>query len=972
MALIHHKNNSKGKAIMKNKLSRLYNITILLLTTGLLTQCNTETLTKGKVEDGFMNPPVNCQPMAYWDWLNGYVDTAKMVYELEEMKDKGMQGAFIWDVGALSDPDKTIPAGPAFLAEKSLGYISLALKTANRLGLNLGLCASSSWNAGGPWIGETDASKELLSTKEVVAGPSKQKITIGKPESPGGEAKIYSLISSIAIPHSGSNEIDYDADKAISLDKYTLGDKYIDWKVPEGKWDIISFFMCNTGQHLEVPSPNSNGLIIDMLSRRATERDFDTILARLAKVSTPENHLKFLEYDSYEVWPAKDWTPGFIQEFKTRYGYDPIRFLPLLQGYRSKDSTFAERFRGDYSRLVSDMIIENHFGQSVDIAGRYGIKMFIEGGHGGYARVDPLKALGNSDVPMGEFWNRKQFWVTKEAASAAHIYGKNIVASESLTGWQNWQQGPTDFKQLCDIAFCAGLNQIVFHNFAHNPGIAGKPGFAYHAGEHINVNTTWWDMARPFMDYLSRCSYILRQGNFVGDVCLYYGDQAPNLVPARRIDPNIVPLYDDNHCLHCGQLKPIDPGKLPGYDYDYMDADVIINRLKVSNGELILPSGQAYRMMEIPDRQDISLEVLKKLDTLVYQGAIIIGPKPARATSLKNYPACDEQVKSIADKMWGECDGKTMLSRKYGKGTIYWGKTVKQVLEEQNIPPDMEVSGVNNSDKHIDYIHRKTGTQDIYFVSNSKPAPEKVTCVFRVDIDKVPELWDAETGLIQRKVKYSKVQNGISIDLVMDPLASRFVVFKSKSTGKNDTGLDYDLQFGFDQNQEKGGIHEPIDISNNWTVKFDTSMGGPAAYHMDSLISWSDADNEGVKYYSGTASYEKDFYVSKDFLTKGTEVIAVFDDIQEMAHVFVNGKDCGIVWTLPYKADITKYLRAGSNHITVRVVNTWNNRIVGDLRNPDKKQFTRTNIKYKFKAESSLLKSGLIGKTQIFFMKRDE
>ncbi len=181
-----------------------------------------------------------------------------------------------------------------------------------------------------------------------------------------------------------------------------------------------------------------------------------------------------------------------------------------------------------------------------------------------YPRVDPLKGLGNSDVPMGEFWNRQRFWVTREAASAAHIYGKQVVAAESLTGWNHWQHGPADYKQLIDIAFCQGLNQVVFHTFAHNPEIAGKPGFAYHAGEHLNVNTTWWEMARPFMDYLSRCSYLLRQGNFVADACLYYGDQAPNLVPPKRIDPNIAPIYNDDQCLHCGQPKPVNVGALPG------------------------------------------------------------------------------------------------------------------------------------------------------------------------------------------------------------------------------------------------------------------------------------------------------------------------------------------------------------------------------------------------------------------------
>ena len=945
---------------------------IFLITTLLFTQCHTKSPSDEKLEDNFMNPPIYSRPMAYWPWLNGFVDTSKLVYELKQMKDKGMRGALIWDVGALADRDRMIPAGPAFLGKESLEYISLAMKTGKKLGLDLGLVISSSWNAGGPWVDKADASQKLVSTSQIIKGPSKSKIVIKAPETGQGETKPYSLITSLAFPSGNNKVIDLRMNKTVLLDKFTSENKFIDWDVPEGSWEVMSFFMCNTGQKLECPSPKSDGLIIDHLSRQATRNNIDTVLARLEKISTPANHLKFLEDDSYEVWEAKDWTPGFLQEFKTRYKYDAVPFLPLLQGYSIKDSILAERFRGDYNRLISDMIIENHFIQSTKIAGEKGMQIFVEAGHGGSPRVEPLKALGNTDIPMGEFWNRQQFWVTKEAASAAHIYGKKIVAAESLTGWQNWQQGPTDFKQLIDIAFCEGLNQVVFHNFAHNPEIAGKPGFVYHAGEHINVNTTWWEMARPFMDYISRCSYLLRQGNFVGDVCMYYGDQAPNLVPPDRIDPNITPLYDDNHCLHCGQLKPVNPGKLPGYDYDYMDGEIIATSMNVKNGNLVLPSGQTYRLMLIPDRDDISLDILKKLDTLAYKGAIIVGRKPQRTTTLKDYPQCDTVIRNIADKMWGKCDGKTILSNKYGKGTIYWGKTVKQILDELHIPPDMEVFGIDNSDEHIDYLHRQTETQEIYFVSNSKPEEEKISCVFRVDKNMIPELWDAGTGLIQREVNYSTDKNGIRIDFGMEPLSSRFVVFSKKSKGKNDVGLCYDLQYGFNHNQRTVEKNKSIDLSNNWNVSFNPEMGGPATYHLDRLVSWPDITEEGIKYYSGTATYQKNFTIDKNALTKGTDAFVVFEDIKEMAQVHVNGNDCGIIWMPPYKTDITKYLKAGSNNITVKVVNTWNNRIVGDVRNPDKKQYTMTNIKYKFKADSPLLKSGISGKAEIIFRNKYE
>ncbi len=953
------KNGQRNKLIIVGK-----TVALLLVTSFLLTQCNTEKPTEGKLEEGFINPSIENRPLAFWDWLNGYVDTTKMVYELEEMKNKGMQGAFIWDVGALADPEKTIPAGPAFLGEGSLGYISLALKTGARLGLNLGMIASSSWNAGGDWIDEGDASKELLSSTQIVIGPNKKKIIIGRPKSLRNEANAYSLISSIAIPHSSSKELDYTSDKTISLDEFTLEDKYIDWEVPEGKWNVISFFSCNTGQNLACPSPNSNGLMIDHLSRKATKIHFDTIISRLAKVSTPENQLKFLEVDSYEVWPMKDWSPRLVEEFKSRYKYDPVPFLPLLQGYSCKDSIVGVRFLGDYSRLVSDMMIENHFAQSVDIANANGMQMFAEAGHGGYPRVDPLKAFGNCDVPMGEFWNRKRFWVTKEAASGAHIYGKKLVASESLTGWNHWQHGPTDYKQLCDIAFCEGLNQVFFHTFAHNPEIAGKPGNAYHAGEHINVNTTWWDMARPFMDYLSRCSYMLRQGNFVGDACLYYGDQAPNLVPPKRIDPNITPIYNDDQCLHCGLPKPVNVGELHGYDYDYINADIITTTLSTENGKLVLPSGISYRVMLLPDRLDISFEVLKSIEKLVFEGAIVIGRKPERTTSLMGYPECDDEVKSIADKLWGKVDGKKIFSNQYGKGKVYWGKTVKEVLEKMNVGPDFEVNGIDNSHFIIDYIHRQTETEDIYFVSNSSPAVQQVTCTFRVSSNRVPELWDAETGLIQRDVEYSKEAGGISIELIMDPLASRFVVFKDKSSGRDDKELNADLQYGFSEHSNESS---PINLTNNWTVSFNPEMGGPETYQMEKLISWSDIDLDGVKYYSGTATYTREFTVEEGMLAKDTKVFVAFEDIQEIARVYINNNDCGIIWTPPYKANVTKHLKPGANEIRVDVTNTWNNRIVGDLRNPEGTAYTKTNAKYKFTKNSPLLKSGLMGKAEISF-----
>jgi len=114
-------------------------------------------------------------------------------------------------------------------------------------------------------------------------------------------------------------------------------------------------------------------------------------------------------------------------------------------------------------------------------------------------------------------------------------------------------------------------------------------------------------------------------------------------------------------------------GELPGYDYDYINADIITTTLTAEDGKLVLPTGQFYKVMLLPDRDDISLEVLKSLEEMVSEGAIIIGRRPERTTSLKNYPDCDKEIKALADKLWGECDGKTILSNSYEKGWVNWG-----------------------------------------------------------------------------------------------------------------------------------------------------------------------------------------------------------------------------------------------------------------------------------------------------------
>ncbi len=688
---------------------------------------------------GFQSPPLSARPMVLWPWLNGHVDRRQITRELQEMRAKGLRGPIIWDVGSIADPGKTILVGPPFLGDESIDSIHHAIDEASRLGLEVGVFASSSWNAGGAWIEPEHASKQLLWAERTVSGPASFSDVLPVPD--GLEAPFVD-VALLAVPDA---EPEAPPVEPVNLAGEVDESGRLSWEIPPGDWTIFRFVCSGTGQTLECPSPASDGLVVDHMSAAATDRHFDVMLDRLFRGGKELKALKLMMLDSFEVWERPDWTPGLESEFRQAFGYDPLPYLPIFAGHRTHPTELGDRFLHDYRVLVSRLMITNHFARTATILDRHGLSLLAEVGHGGYARVDPLEALGASHIPMGEFWNGKQFWVTKEAASAAHIYSRRDVAAEALTGWRHWSDGPAEYKRLFDIAFCAGLNRPIFHTFAHNPPAAGTPGFAYHAGEHFNVNSTWWEQAGPLVEYLSRCSHLLRQGQFVADVCFYYGDQAPNLVPARRIDSKVPPPHDEGECQHCGRPMPNRIESLgAGYDYDYVNRDIVVRDMKVRDGRLVLSSGMEYRLIALADRDDIALPVLRKLEQLVREGATLVGRPPQRANSLEGYPHCDEEVRRLSRLLWGE--GNTEGARRHGKGQVFADVALRDILSGMGLRPDFSVEAP--VEYELDYIHRRTKSEELYFVVNSADEPAEAECSFRVAEGSRPFLWNPEDGSV--------------------------------------------------------------------------------------------------------------------------------------------------------------------------------------------------------------------------------
>jgi len=927
-----------------------------------------------QLSDGFSNPPVSARPRAYWNWLNGDVSLSGITSDLEEARDKGLGGLQMWDTEAMRNPDGFVPAGPPFLGEESVKAIHHAMKEAERLNLELGLICASGWNSGGSWVTPEMASKNLFHAGVVVSGPGhiKQKLPFpevpaGCPKGPDGLPKWYLDVAVLAWPDSDDKTIP-DLSEIVNI-----SDKFIDgelvWEIPPEKWQVVRFVCSNNGQQLIAASPNSKGFFIDFLDPEATRFHFEYIFKQLGlEKGNNKTPLKTLDDDSMELHEGIQWTNGFQKWFEKYHGYNPVNWLPVFLGWEIKNKDVSDRFQYDYKKSVSDLLIYSHYTTGSKVCEEYGVQLVAEAGGPGppfweSCPVDALKALGNIHIPRGEFWlgNPRNLFLIKEIASASHIYGKKYVDAESWTTWRRWRDGPVEFKRLVDRAFCEGLNKVTYHGYSNSPVELGYPGRTYHAGLDMNPRITWWPKARPFMDYLARCSFMLQQGLYVADVAYYYGDQAPNFWPYYHNVPE----------------KPTIDGLGSGYEYDVVNSDVILNRMSVKDGRIILPDGMSYRVLVLPDKNDMPLEVLRKLEKLVSEGATIIGTKPSEVPVLQDFKNETGNLRELAAKMWGECNGSTIKENKYGKGRVVWGYTPEEWLKKTGIGSDFKCNDLQ-LDSVFNFIHRETALSHIYFISNKTLNPVNTECAFRVQ-NAFPQIWDPANGSATEQFVYRVEDEGITVPMILPPGGSTFVVFmkgsspsglnslmSEKAAAINDLPEERVLavnkksaviecwQNGKYSGKAKNGnkmqavvdnIPSPQFIKGSWNVEFDPKWGAPEKVVFPELISWTENDDQGIKYYSGKGTYTKTIAVQEDWIGDGKNICLDLGKVGEIAEVFINGKSAGIVWKPPFRTDITKLVKSGENDLKVEVFNLWINRLTGDAGLPENERFTKTNIR---------------------------
>ena len=263
-------------------------------------------------------------------------------------------------------------------------------------------------------------------------------------------------------------------------------------------------------------------------------------------------------------------------------------------------------------------------------------------------------------------------------------------------------------------------------------------------GVHYERTQTWWDWTQPWHDYLARCQYLLRQGRFVADIC-YLQAEAP-------------PQGFHNH-------------KRDGHDWDECSADVVLNRMTVRDGRLVLPDGMNYRLLVLPESATMTPALLGKIKELVEAGATVVGPRPLRSPSLSGYPKCDEEVKSLADALWGDCNGTTIKEHKVGRGRVVWGIARRRSLPAPACGPTSRAAPIFASSTARPTMRRSTSWPILC------PARSRPLCSFRVT-GRQPELWWPDTGRMEAATLFVEQGGVTKVLLPLDPSGSVFVVFR--------------------------------------------------------------------------------------------------------------------------------------------------------------------------------------------------
>jgi len=683
-------------------------------------------------------------------------------------------------------------------------------------------------------------------------------------------------------------------------------DGILRWTPPKGEWSILRMGYSLVGSMNQPATPEATGLEVDKLDPDAVSRYIEHYLDTYRDASgglMGKRGLSAVTIDSYEASNA-NWTQDIIGAFRRLRGYDPTPWLPALAGFQIESAEHSDAFLRDWRRTLGQLLKANHYDRLTKIFHNHGWVRYGEGHEELFVVPgDGMEMKQSADLPMGAMWLAKTpgeiekvYWNDlQETASVAHIYGQNIAAAEALTGGPAFGSSPWDLKPTADAILLAGVNRFVIHTSTHQP-VSWGPGTTLGTGQYFSRNETWAEQAKPWIDYLARASSLLQQGRAANDVAVFYGEAGP-VIAAYRYDEPAVPQ---------------------GYRYDYVNADVIVNRLSARDGQLRTETGMRYVALFFGrGTERVSLPVLRSTLALVRNGATLIGKRPLGSPSLADNP---REVETVLAELWPGTPVATV-----GRGKVFASAEAAPALAAVGLDPDFTYSKPQ-PDSNVMFIHRRLDDGEIYFLSNRVDRSETIEASFRTR-GHVPGLWDPATGALAPAAYHVEGQRTV-VTVPLDRFGSTFVVFRGKGVEARRVAPAAETTL--------------MTLGGPWNIRFQADRGAPDKARFDTLADFRQNADPAIRYFSGIAGYARTFNAPVSKIAEKRRLWIDLGKVGDLAEVWVNGRLMGTAWKPPYRVDIGSAIRSGRNTLEVRVVNLWVNRLIGDVQSGVTRKITFT------------------------------
>ena len=946
------------------KLHRLLFPALLAASTvGLMAADATETLQRS-----FREPPNEAKPMLRWWWFGPAVVKPQLEREMTLMKEGGFGGFEVQPTYPLA-LDGQYPGlkNLKFLSPEFLELLGFTATKAKALDLRMDLTLGSGWPYGGPMFTREEAVQSIRDGGSADVAPGQSTVALPPPPANAGRrggggggganAAPAPIVAALLGP---------------ITDAAPGASRYLPLKIENGVTQLppdlhgatkVRFIVSAPAGLMQVKRPayGAEGFIVDHYSPSAIAK-FIKEIAEPELAALGKNAPYSIFCDSLEI-SGEGWTPNLPAEFKKRRGYD---LVPLLPALFDADFPKSAEIRADYGRTLAEIFNDAFVDEFAKLAKKNNSRFRLQA-YG--TPPTTLSTYARADISEGENYNLRVFSGTRWASSASHLLNRPVTSSEAFTWLHSpvFMAAPMDIKAESNQQFLNGVNQLLFHGWPYTaPGVE-YPGWRFYAAAVFNEKNPWWIAMPDVNNYLTRISYLLRQGSPANDVALYL----PEEDAFTKFTPQSLEMAAaGGRGILNGLVSAFIPPILDaGLNFDFIDDGLLASHGKIDDRALSFGNSH-YRVVVMPNVTRIPLAALKKLDDFANRGGILVavGTPPSLAPGYLATEADHKAIRDLSAKLFTAPGAKGLLIASEGElGALLKSKLQPDVVYAQPQP-------------NLGFVHRHTAAGEIYFVSNLSNQPMTETPVFRAP-GLQPEWWNPVTGQVTPAKVAARSNEGTSVTITLPPYGAQFLVFTKRT-----------LRTPASPAADAASV-APLDLSKDWDVTFKNASGeaDPAPQHFSTLVSWT--DNPATKFFSGVATYEKQIDVSAPMLKAGLTQHLDFGTgtaatvaggnqgfranfqppVGDVAVIFVNGRRAGAIWCPPYRVDVTGLLKPGANRIQVQVANRAVN-YMADTANhplPDYAALNadRTYGGNRFQAQDmnriQVMPSGLLGTVQL-------